>query len=89
MIINKVLTFWQLWSIGSTGVDLGWVILTSSFPHSKRAHSSVIKAFINPKINICSSHENGKKIRKPIFIYKKKKNYTKILMQLLKIFYIH
>lgn len=86
MIINKVLTFWQLWSIGSTGVDLGWVILTSSFPHSKRAHSLATNVFINPKINICSSHENSKNTRKKkIHI---KKFYTKILTQILKIFYI-
>lgn len=48
-IVKSFLTFWQLGSMGSTGVDLGWVTLTSSLPHSRLAHNSVISALINPK----------------------------------------
>lgn len=48
-IIATHLTFWQLRSIGSTGVALGWVTLTSSLPHSRLDHSSVISALMKPR----------------------------------------
>lgn len=55
-IVKSFLTFWQLGSMGSTGVDLGWVTLTSSLPHSRLAHNSVISALINPKQNYFTSY---------------------------------